>query len=235
MALKNLIYTLTGKSGGATTKNLFGKFDSSGTISQISAAGDLADGVLNTSVSAAGEAVGLETGRVILSAGEAISAGNRVSPGADGKAYVSANGIFKAVEAAASGADFSAILCQGGPFVAEIDIAANASTGVQEAWQNPTGQTIIVTSVYLHTTTKSTGAATLDIGTTATNATTSSDNLLDGVDVGTAVGIFEPSEDGGTNGRKRQTLAAGKWITVDHKADTTGLVGKLYVEYLLTV
>lgn len=235
MALENLlnVYPCPGESDGATTKGYFGKFNGDGEIAQIAALDDIEDGVLTETVTAGGEAVGLKMfGRVSLVAGESVSIGNRVSPGANGKAYVNPNGRWKALSAASADGEFSAIKVAAGPFYAQIDIAANASTGVQESWQNPTGAAILVTRLILDVTTKSSGAATLDIGYTATDATTTSDTGLDGVDVGTATGTFDNIEDQGTNGKSTLKMAAGKWITVDHKADTTALVGTLTIEYI---
>lgn len=85
-------------------------------------------------------------------------------------------------------------------------------------------------------TTVATGACTLDIGYTAVSATTSSDSLLDGIDVNTATGVFDSMNaalDSGANA-KAQKAALGKWITVDEKTgDATGLVGNLYVSFVV--
>src|SRR5262245_13163775 len=63
------------------------------------------------------------------------------------------------------------------------------------SWQNPEASAILITRVVYDVTTKSTGASTTDIGTTATSATTASDNLLDGIDTGTATGVFDNADD----------------------------------------
>lgn len=85
-------------------------------------------------------------------------------------------------------------------------------------------------------TTVATGACTLDIGYTAVSSTTTSDTLLDGIDVNAAIGVFDSMNaalDAGANA-KAQLAASGKWITVDEKTgDATGLVGKLYVTYVV--
>jgi hypothetical protein len=96
---------------------------------------------------------------------------------------------------------------------------------------NPEAGAIIIKDVIVHVTTVATGACTLDIGTTAVSATTTSDNLIDGLDVNAATGAFS---DPGTNGKPAQLLASGKWITVDEKTgDATGLVGTLTILYLI--
>lgn len=104
------------------------------------------------------------------------------------------------------------------------------------AWQNPESAAIQIQRVTLDITTASTGASTLDIGYTATNATTSSDTFLDGVS-GTPAALFDSMNaalDSGANA-KAQNGASGKWVTVtEASGDATGLVGNLYVFYILT-
>jgi hypothetical protein len=103
--------------------------------------------------------------------------------------------------------------------------------GVQ-AWQNPEATAIIITRIVLDRTTKSTGASTINVGTTAVSATTSSDNLIDGVDSGATEGAEDNINDAGTNGKARQKLAAGKWVTfTSASGDVTGLVANAYIHY----
>ena len=101
------------------------------------------------------------------------------------------------------------------------------------AWTAPAAAMIL--RVWLDITTASTGASTIDVGYTATTATTSSDTLLDGVS-GTPAAVFDSMDaalDSGANA-KAQKAASGKWITMDEASgDTTGLVGKLYIQYAL--
>jgi hypothetical protein len=100
------------------------------------------------------------------------------------------------------------------------------------AWQNPEATAIIVTRVVLDRTTKSTGASTTDIGTTATSATTASDNLIDGLNSGAAEAAEDNLNDAGTNGKARQKLASGKWVTFkEASGDATGLVANAYIYY----
>lgn len=94
----------------------------------------------------------------------------------------------------------------------------------------------LIDRVVLNITTKSTGASTIDIGYTAVGATTTSDTLLDGIDSGTAIGVFDsadPTLDSGANAHA-QLAASGKWITADEASgDTTGLVANIYIFYWL--
>jgi hypothetical protein len=100
------------------------------------------------------------------------------------------------------------------------------------SWVNPHSFAIIIHRVTLDVTTKSTGASTIDVGTTAVSATTSSDNLIDGQDTGTAIGTFDNITEKGTNGKSRQKLAVGAWVTASKATGAcAGLVGNAYIEY----
>jgi len=112
---------------------------------------------------------------------------------------------------------------------------SGVTTGLT-AWQNPESGTIIITNVQLYATTVSSGASTIDVGTTATSATTTSDNIFDGLDGTTTAPVLysmvDPALDSAANVNPK-TLASGKWITVDSKTgDLTGFVGDLYVYYI---
>lgn len=117
---------------------------------------------------------------------------------------------------------------------AVVDLTAGTSTagGATFSWQNPHAGTILITRVTLYVSTQSTGAATVDIGTTAVSATTTSDTLLDGKTVA-AAGVFDNvlAANLGTNGKPSNTLATGKWITGTPSATTAGMVGKVYIDY----
>lgn len=118
--------------------------------------------------------------------------------------------------------------------IARVALAALDTGGGVFAWANPEADSILITRTVLDVTTKATGACTIDVGTTATNATTSSDNLIDGLDVGTAAGVFDSITDKGTNGKSRQKLATGKWITGSMASGAAaGLVGYVYIHYNL--
>jgi len=118
--------------------------------------------------------------------------------------------------------------------VAKIPLAALDTGGGVLSWQNDEGGSIVITRVVLDVTTKATGACTVDVGTTASSATTSSDNLIDGLDVGTATGLFSNLKNPGTNGKADQKLASGKWVTASMASGAAaGTVGYAYIHYHL--
>lgn len=89
-----------------------------------------------------------------------------------------------------------------------------------------------INGLVMDVTTKSTGAATMDIGIGA-NATTSSDTLIDGVDVGTATIVANSQKHAGTNGMGKVKLAAGSYVTGSMATgDTTGMVASVFIEYI---
>ncbi len=94
------------------------------------------------------------------------------------------------------------------------------------------GSTYVILRAVLVVLTKSTGAATVDIGVGST-ATTAADNLIDGCDVGTAGSVsFDNLTNPGTNGLAGVYMNGTSFINVTGLADTTGLVGNLYVEFI---
>lgn len=115
----------------------------------------------------------------------------------------------------------------GSVYAFDLDMTGAAgSSGVFAALQNTTGKDLYIVGFGLNITTQSTGASTLDIGYTATSATTSSDTMIDGLSGATA-GHFGSS---GTNGKPCSNWASGKWITVaEASGDVTALVGRLHI------
>ena len=114
----------------------------------------------------------------------------------------------------------------GSVYAFEIDITgSSSSTGVIASLQNTTGKDLFIVAHGLQIVTQSTGASTLDIGYTATSATTSSDTLIDGLS-GAAAGYFTTP---GTNGKAITRWMAGKWINVaEASGDVDGLVAKFH-------
>ena len=112
-------------------------------------------------------------------------------------------------------------------------LAAVDTGGGVFAWANPEASEILIELVRLVVTTKTTGACAVDVGTTVTNATTSSDNLIDGKDINAATGTFSNLDSAGTNGKAGQTLIAAKWITcsVSGGGASAGLVGTYEIYY----
>jgi len=111
-------------------------------------------------------------------------------------------------------------------------LAAEDTAGGVFSWANPEASEILVEHVALAVTTKATDACTVDVGTTATNATTPSDNLIDGQDINAATGTFTNAANGGTNGKAAQRLAAGKWVTASKATGASaGLKGTYEIYY----
>ena len=101
------------------------------------------------------------------------------------------------------------------------------------AWANPEGEDIIVEKLVIDITTAATGSCTLDAG-VAADGTTTSDNLMDAVDVGAAAILTTNDIAGaGVNGKGSQPMTSSQWITGDFSASAAGLVGSFYVKYFI--
>lgn len=112
------------------------------------------------------------------------------------------------------------------------NLAAVDTGGGVFSWQNPETSEILIEHVAIKVTTVATAACTVDVGTTATNATTSSDNLIDGQDVNAATGTFTNAANAGTNGKPAQRLASGKWVTGSKASGASaGIVGTYEIYY----
>lgn len=113
--------------------------------------------------------------------------------------------------------------------------AIRAASGFA-AWANPEAGDIYILDAHLVATTASTGAGTIDVGTTAVSATTTSDNIFDGIDANASAPNYNSMRtaalDTGAN-VEIKPLATGKWVTIDEKTgDLTGFVGVLYISYI---
>jgi hypothetical protein len=109
-------------------------------------------------------------------------------------------------------------------------VASDAAAGVFSLRNRENGR-IIVTKVIVDVTTKATGACTLDIGMAATEIL--SDTLIDGLDVGTAVGVFDSVKEAGTNGVSSQSVAQGAYVTASKASGAAaGLVGNAYIYWI---
>lgn len=117
--------------------------------------------------------------------------------------------------------------------VGRVVLAGGTDTGGGlGAWRNPEAVSILITGLVIDVTTVATAACTVDAGTTATSAVTSSDNLIDGLDVNAAIVTADNITDKGSNGKSRQKLAAGKWVTFSRASGASaGLAGYGYVHY----
>lgn len=91
-------------------------------------------------------------------------------------------------------------------------IAGSTTAGGFIALSNPFGADVMIQNVafYLQTAASS-AAATVNIGTNA-NSNSSADNIFDGLDLTTA-GVFNPYDDGGTNGDAVRVWASDAFIT----------------------
>lgn len=115
-------------------------------------------------------------------------------------------------------------------------VALTATTGTTGggalSLANPEGQKLIVTSLVIHVTDASDGAATVDAG-IAANGTTSADNLIDGASMA-ATGAFDNITDKGSNGKSRQEWGASQYLTITASATLAGMVAFAYIQYLRT-
>lgn len=113
-------------------------------------------------------------------------------------------------------------------------LAAVDTGGGVFSWKNPEAGPILVMHLAVIVTTNATGACSLDCGTTATNATTLSDTLIDGKDVNAAAGTFTNDESAGTNGKPFKRLEAGKWVTGSVASGASaGLKGSYEIYYIV--
>ena len=97
---------------------------------------------------------------------------------------------------------------------------------------NPEGADLIITRFIINVTTEATGAATVDAGVAATG--TSNDELLDGVDVGSAA-ILDDNINGVVAGEVASAVVewgSDEYVTVTPSATLAGLVGTYYIEYI---
>jgi hypothetical protein len=131
------------------------------------------------------------------------------------------------------GSENDPVFAELGVRVARVSLGGAALQAGVQAWQNPHSDAVLVHQVLLDVTTQSTGACTVDIGSTATSATTASDNLIDGASVASAA-LINNEDSAGTNGKTAQKVAAGKWVTFKSASgDATGLVAVAYLYYTI--
>lgn len=104
--------------------------------------------------------------------------------------------------------------------------------GALFSWANPEGASIIIQRLLIDITTKSTGAANVSFG-TAANGTTSAANLIDTYAAGGTEKVVDNHVDGSTNGKLNQKMTSSQYLTGTGSADTSGLVGNVFIEYVL--
>lgn len=116
--------------------------------------------------------------------------------------------------------------------VAVVPLTAVDTAGGLFAWQNKDARDVIVNRIILDIKTPSSGACTADVGQTPTSATTLSDNLIDGASLASAAKLLDNIDDKGTNGKAKQKVAPGKWVTGSVASGaSTGVVGNAYIHY----
>lgn len=113
-------------------------------------------------------------------------------------------------------------------FCGALKAATTTAVGGVLKLQNKMGLDLIITDVLLDVTTKSTGAATLDIG-VDDGGDVSNDTLFDGLDVGTAAGLFNAHKHAGTNGLHSVVWKKDEYIVASASATVAGLVGNYKV------
>ena len=98
---------------------------------------------------------------------------------------------------------------------------------------NPEGADLIITRFIINITTAATGTPSANAG-VAADGVTSSDNLIDGCAIGSAVAHFDNADStlAGTNGRASQPWDSDEYVTVTPSASAVGLVGYAYIEYI---
>jgi hypothetical protein len=88
-------------------------------------------------------------------------------------------------------------------------------------------------TVILDSTVIATAAATVDAG-VAADATTGSDNAIDGLDVNAAIGTFSSSVNGGTNGKCPRKWGSTQFLNFEEKTgNVNGLTAQAYAVYSL--
>lgn len=108
--------------------------------------------------------------------------------------------------------------------VHQVAMAAVGTAGGIAAFANPLAVPILILRAILEWTTVSSGACTVDVG-VAADGTTLSDTLIDGQSVATTAGLVSSTVP--------RRCAVGSYVTASVASGTvTGLVGRVYIEYI---
>lgn len=241
--MENVFHFISRIAGADVTKKLFGKLEADGDIIKTATAGEKGHGVIRDTVSSGYMATLEYSGFPLeVECSGTVTAGEEVATDANAKAVTVTNGAYALGRALSTGTNALVEILPYAPAQyqygstkrAFVALTGTAIQGGVQAWQNPEGASIVITNLLLDITTAATGAATLDVGTTATSATTASDNLIDGLDINAAANVSVQRSGSGTNGKAGQRLASGKWVTFKSASgDTTGAVMNAIVEYHL--
>lgn len=111
----------------------------------------------------------------------------------------------------------------------KVSLAATAGAGGIATIPNPEGVDVYITRAIVNLTHTGAALSSLDAGTSSTIA--SSDNLLDGLDVGTTAACFDNIKNPGTNGKAGQIWRSDAYVTLTGSGGLTGLAGDIFVEY----
>jgi hypothetical protein len=118
-------------------------------------------------------------------------------------------------------------------YVAVGALASADTAGGVIAIANPFETDVIVTDIMIDVTTAATGSATIDVG-IAADGTTSSDVLLDGVNVGAGgdgARVYNDKKDAGTNGIGAKVWTTSQYLTASKATGAcAGLVGRYTVK-----
>lgn len=110
----------------------------------------------------------------------------------------------------------------------KLTLGSSPGTGGVLAWASPFPEDVVVGKTIVKIEAASTG--TLKIGTGA-SSTAYGDNLIDSLST-SATGVFDNITDKGTNGRSRQLLSAGSYITCTQQLTPNTLSGFVFLEIL---
>ena len=120
---------------------------------------------------------------------------------------------------------------QSGAYKVALTAVTTTAVGGVLKLLNPEGVDLLITRFMLDITTASAGAATVDAG-VDDGGDVSSDNLIDGLNVNAAAGLFDNVDDQGSNGQSAVRWPAGQYIVVTASATVAGLVGNAYVQWV---
>ena len=120
---------------------------------------------------------------------------------------------------------------QAGKWVKGALAVSGSAAGVFQV-TNSTGSDLMILRVIIYLTTVcSVGGVTIDVG-TGSGASTSYDNLIDGLDIVTATGVFDNFENTGTNGKHIKIWENGEYINASASATNTATVGYYAINYV---
>ena len=106
----------------------------------------------------------------------------------------------------------------------------STSGGGIASWTWGTTYNALITRVIFNLQIPSTGAANISIG-VAANTGTSSANLMDTFNAQSSAGLYDNITNGGAGGSTMQIMTNTQSLTITGSADTTGLVGSLYIQF----